>query len=316
VSIDVKRTASAFCCTITPFDAQQRLDEGAWRSILGRLREARIGAAIGTASPGEGHALTLDETERLYGIAKEELGGHVAIRAMGAEPRSPEELLRTVRVAESVGLDAMQLYSLDLGHASKPSGPELERYFRTLLEAMTIPAVLSSHHFSGYVIPLDLLAKLLSDYPHLIGLHVTTSDLGYLSRVVDLARGRADVHTGGPLLAPVVLALGGQGFLSTEAMFIPKSAASLISAFDAGDMAGMHLAYQELMRLFSANAWPGGSIRFTKAAMHVLGWEGWHMRSPYLPLPDEDLPRVKAALENAGVPELDELLNQAQTETA
>ena len=272
------------------------------------MRDAGIGAAIGTASPGEGHALSPAETERLYGIAQEELGGRVPVRAMGAEPRSADELLRTVRIAESVGLEAMQLYSLDLGHSSKPSGPELERYFRTLLEAMTIPAVLSSHHFSGYVIPIDLLAKLFADYPHLIGVHVTTSDLAYLARVVEAANGERDVHTGGPLLAPVVLALGGQGFLSTEALFVPQVAAALIRGFTEGDLTRMNSAYRDLMRVFAANTWPGGSIRFNKAAMRVLGLPGWHMRAPYLPLPDEELARVRANLESLSLPEIDELL--------
>src|ERR1700710_343441 len=64
------RPASTFCCTITPFNAEGELDEPAWRLLLGRLREAGIGAAIGTASPGEGHALSPAETETLYGIAK------------------------------------------------------------------------------------------------------------------------------------------------------------------------------------------------------------------------------------------------------
>ncbi len=302
------RPASTFCCTITPFNAAGEFDEDAWRLLLGRLREAGIGAAIGTASPGEGHALTADETERLYGIAKQELAGTAAVRGMGAEPRSASELLTTVRIAESVGLDAMQLYSLDLGHSSKPSGPELERYFRTLLEAMRIPAVLSSHHFSGYVIPIDLLTRLFADYPHLIGVHCTTSDLGYLARVIEVADGRRDVHTGGPLLAPVTLALGGQGFLSTEALFVPRTAASLIECFNAGDLAGMHAAYRELMRVFSANQWPGGSIRFNKAAMRVLGLPGWHLRPPYLPLPDEELTRVRTNLQELHLPEIDELL--------
>ena len=306
--------ASTFCCTVTPFDADRKLDEQVWRGMLRRLRDAGIGAAIGTASPGEGHALSAAETETLYGIAHEELHGHVPVRAMGAEPRSPEELLKTGRIAESVGLDAMQLYSLDLGHSNVPSPPELERYFRTLLEGLSIPAVLSSHHFSGYVIPLGLIEKLLSDYPHLIGVHCTTSDLGYLARLIQLSAGRSQVHTGGPLLAPVVLALGGQGFLSTEAFFVPETAQSLIRSFQAGDMEGMHAAYRALMRLFCANAWPGGSIRFTKGAMRVLGLGGWHLRSPYLPLPDEELPKVRAALSGAGIPELDALLRSAEAD--
>ena len=48
---------------------------------------------------------------------------------------------------------------------------------------MSIPAVLSTHFLLGYMIPLDLLERLLTDYPHIIGINVSTNDLGYLTRL-------------------------------------------------------------------------------------------------------------------------------------
>ncbi len=302
------RALSAFVCTITPFDERGALDEAALTWIVDRVGAAGLGVFLGSASPGEGHALSAKETARLYEVAIEAMRGRAPVRAMGAEPRSAAELLETVRIAEDVGVDAMQLYSLDLGHSSRPTDAELERYFRTLLEGMRIPAVLSSHHFGGYVIPIDIIGRLLDDHPHLIGINVTSADLAYVTQVVEVADGRADVHVGGPMQALSILALGGQGFLCTEGLFAPRLAASIIERYRAGDLAGTFAAYGSLIRFFAGNSWTGGSIRFTKAAMRLLGLPGWHARPPYVPLPDEALPRVEAALVAAGIPEIDELL--------
>jgi 4-hydroxy-tetrahydrodipicolinate synthase len=294
-------------CTITPFDDNGALDEAALRWLLGRIGDAGIGVFLGSASPGEGHSLSAQETERLYTVARETLGHRVPVRAMGAEPRRAEELLETIRIAEAVQLDAVQLYSVDLGHSRRPTDPELERYFRTLLEAIRIPAVLSSHYFGGYVIAEEVLGRLLDDYPHIAGINVTSPDLAYVTRVVQLVAGRADVHVGGPMQALSALALGAQGFLCSEGIIVPRLVASVIEHYRNGQMTETFAAYAALIRLFASNVWAGGSIRWTKAAMRVLGMPGWHARPPYLPLPDEAYPRIRAALAASGIPELDQL---------
>jgi 4-hydroxy-tetrahydrodipicolinate synthase len=303
----IPRPPSTLVCTITPFDEKGELDEQALAWLVARVGAAGIGVFLGSASPGEGHALTPHETERLYTVARETLGHTVPVRAMGSEPRRAEELQQTIRIAEAVGLDAMQLYSVDLGHSNKPTDAELERYFRTLLEGMKIPAVLSSHQFGGYTIPEDVLVRLFDDYPHLIGINVTSSDLAYVTRVIQLVDGRADVHVGGPMQALSALALGAQGFLCSEGILVPKLVASVIDHYREGRMDETFAAYATLIRLFSTNVWAGGSIRWTKAVMRITGMPGWHARDPYLPLPEATHPRITASLEASGIPELDEL---------
>jgi len=54
-----KRPLSVFCCTITPFDEDRNLDESAVGVIVDRLADAKVGVAVGTESPGEGHSLSL-----------------------------------------------------------------------------------------------------------------------------------------------------------------------------------------------------------------------------------------------------------------
>src|SRR5580693_778736 len=106
------RRPSTFVCTITPFDEAGRLDEEAAALLYGRLADAGVGAYVGSSSPGEGYALTLDETERLYGVALAAVDGRAPVRAMGVEPHTPEQLEALIGLASNCGLDAMQLYCL------------------------------------------------------------------------------------------------------------------------------------------------------------------------------------------------------------
>ena len=292
------RQPSTLCCTITPFTASGQLDEPAAAALFARLGAAGVGVYLGSSSPGEGYALSLAETERLYAVAHTELKGKVPVRAMGVEPHTAEDLHALIELAERTDLDAMQLYCLDAGHANKPTESELESYFRDLLERMKIPAVLSSHVYSGYVLPPDLVGRLLDDYPGIIGINVTNPDLAYVARIIDTVDGRADVHVGGPMQALTALSLGAQGYLGTEANLAPRLCASVITGYRNGDLGQTFAAYAKVIRLFSANTWPGGSMRWLKASMRVLGLAGWTLRAPWHPLTDADLGVVVDRLTN------------------
>jgi 4-hydroxy-tetrahydrodipicolinate synthase len=292
------RTPTAFCCTITPFDENGKLDEDAVRLLVGRLGEAGVGAFLGTSSPGEGFAMSLAETESFYGTAKEAMAGRAPCQAMGVEPHNADESYELIQIAESVGLDAMQLYSLDLSHGNMPRPNELEGFFRANLERMTIPAVLSTHWLLGYVIPLDVMERLLNDYPHIKGINCSTPDMGYMKRVIDLVDGRADVHTGGPQHAMTNFALGGQGFLCTEAILAPRMIGSVVKHYQSGDYKAMFEAFHNILKITAVNTYPGGSVRFTKAAMRALGLPGGYVRAPYIGFDDATIEEIKTGLAN------------------
>jgi 4-hydroxy-tetrahydrodipicolinate synthase len=272
---------------------------------MNRLADAGVGAYLGTASPGEGHTLTDDETEKLYGIAKDTIAGRVSVRAMGAEPRTAQEFTRYIRIAESVRLDAVQLYSLDMGHGNRPTDAEQERYFRTLLEHMTIPATMSAHQAGGYVISLGVIDRLLSSYPNIVGLNVSSPDIAYVARVIHVTDGRADIHVGGSLQALDVLALGGQGFLSADGILVPELGPALLNAYLAGDLNAAFDAYSKLIRMYSIfdiGALPAGFNRWVKAGMRVLGLPGANFRPPYLPLSDEWHQRIARSFHELNLP--------------
>jgi 4-hydroxy-tetrahydrodipicolinate synthase len=295
-------TVSTYCCSITCFDAEGKLDEEGLRRHYRRLAQAGIGVYAGGSSPGEQYALSRAEVERMLRIAVEELKGRVPVRAMGVEPRHAGQMQELAALAADCGADAFQVYSLDVGHGSQPSEPELEHYFRSVLERAKLPVVLSSHFLGGYVLSEALLERLLGEHPQVIGLNVSTNDIAYLSRLLERFAGRVEIHVGGPLHAPSAMAMGASGFLSAEANIAPRLARAVVDRWNARDFAGAFEAYTRFMRLYTTRpAGAGGSVRWIKAALESLGLPGGGLRSPNLPLPPEERERIARRLEELGI---------------
>jgi 4-hydroxy-tetrahydrodipicolinate synthase len=232
---------------------------------------------------GEAYTLSKSETKRVLEIGAEELKGRVPVRGMGKEPRTAKEMIEFAKMVEAAGLDGMQLYSLDAGHGSMPARPVLERYLTDVLEATSVPTIISTHMSVGYYIPVDLLAELCDRYPHIIGINVTNPDIRYLISLLDLVGSRVETHVGGPMQGLTALAIGATGYLSSEANIAPKLAMSVINHWKARDLEKTADTFDRLLRLFHAGMLYGGA----KTANRILGVAGGYPRRPRLAATEE-----------------------------
>ena len=291
---------STLVISLTPFDEHDRLDIDAYRRHLRRMRDAGIGVYVGGGGSGEGYTLTRDETEAVLQVAAEELNGHVPVRAMGVEPRSASDMVQLAKMAADAGLDSMQVYSLDPGHGRMPRPDELETYFCDILDALPVKAVLSTHQSVGYWLSIDAMVRLVDRYDNIIGINVTNSDVSYLVRVIDAVGDRIEIHVGGAMHGLTALALGANGFLTSEANLAPKLTQSVIDHWIAGDLAGAAEAFARVLRLYAAMANVGG-VSGTKAALSQLGLPGGYPRKPRLPVPPEWEARIAQILRDHDV---------------
>ena len=227
---------SVFVISITPFDAEGRLDEPGLRAHLDRMADAGVGVYLGGGGSGEGFTLTDDEARRVLEIGVDQIGGRVPVRAMGIEPRTAQQMIDYIGVAAEAGVDAAQIYSLDPGHGHRPTPAEIEAYLRAVLESTSLPCVVSSHQSVGYAVRPALLATLADEHPHLVGVNCSHGDIGQLVALSDAVGGRLELHVGGPMQALSCLALGGQGYLTSEANLAPRLCASVIERYTAGDL--------------------------------------------------------------------------------
>jgi 4-hydroxy-tetrahydrodipicolinate synthase len=298
MATDRKAGLGTFCCIVTPFDERGRLDEDAAAAHFARVADAGIGLYVGGSSPGEGYSLSDAEMTRLLKIAVATAGGKVPVRAMGVEPRHAEQMKTFLKLAADSGVDACQIYSLDVGHGWKPGPRELEAYFRAALDACPLPAIVSSHAFMGYNVPIETLERLANEYDTLIGVNLTTPDLLHLTEAIARLRPRLEIHVGGPMNTVTALALGANGFLSSEAVLVPKLCRSVISHWQAGELEQAFTAYGSVMALMVAlGSVPGASVRRLKGAMRLLGHGGSYLRSPFAPLEDSELAAIGRALD-------------------
>ena len=311
-SASVKASLSTFCCIVTPFDDKGRLDEEAAAAHFSRVADAGVALYVGGSSPGEGYSFSEAEMTRLLKIAVASAGGRVPVRAMGVEPRHAEQMKAFLRLAADTGVDACQIYSLDVGHGWKPGPRELEAYFRASLDACPLPAIVSSHAFMGYNIPIETLERLANDYDNLIGVNLTTPDLFHLTEAIARLRPRLEIHVGGPMNTLTALALGANGFLSSEAVLVPRLCRSIISHWEADELEQAFTAYGSVMALMVALASvPGASVRRLKGAMRLLGYGGSYLRGPYAPIEDSELAAIGRALDKiAALPGCGELARE------
>jgi 4-hydroxy-tetrahydrodipicolinate synthase len=299
-------TPSTFVISLTPFTADGALDVDGLRGHYQRLAASGIGVYVAGSGSGEAYTLSDAEILTILRTAKEELLGKVPVRAMGREPRSSAEMIEFGRVVAEVGLDAMQIYSLDIGHGNSPNQVEMETYLTDVLEAVKIPVVPSIHQSVGYLYPVDLIAKMVDRYPQIAGVNVSTGDVQYIARLLEAIGGKVEVHCGGPAHALSTLALGGTGYLSSEGNLAPRLCVSLIEHYKTGRYAEAQEAYRRILSL-----WPMtyryGSIRGTKAALRMLGLPGGYPRKPRMDVPAEALPEIQRKLAELRFKELEGL---------
>lgn len=293
-----------FTISITPFTQDGAIDEPALRRHLTKLGDGGVGVYVGGGGSGEGYTLSPAETEHLLTIAVDTLKGKAPIRAMGVEPRTSRQMIDFLDMAKRVGVDAAQVYSLDVGHAHVPTPRELDTYFSEVLSNTDMPCVLSTHQSVGYVIPPQVIIDLFGRHSHLVGLNISHQDPAYLRTLVDALGDRIDICVGGPHMAPLALALGAQGFLTSEGNLAPKLCRSVIDAAKAGDNTAFLDCWGKLMRLFMA-LYGNGGIRVTKAVLEHYGLAGGYPRPPRLPSEPDSLAKALEVVEKMGLAEIE-----------
>jgi 4-hydroxy-tetrahydrodipicolinate synthase len=294
------RRHSTYVISLTPFTVDGALDEAGLRAHLDRLRASGIGVYLAGSGSGEGYTLTRAERHRVLEIGAAELAGRVPVRAMGVEPRTASEVVELAEDAVAAGLDATQVYSLDLGHGYVPTADEQRTYLRTVLDRAPGDLVVSTHQSVGYHYEPALVDELLSEYPRVVGVNVTHRDLVYVAEVVAAVDGRVDVHVGGPMHALGATALGATGYLSSEGNLAPRLCVALIERVEAGDRDGATRLHREIMAIHTATQALGGIVG-AKAALRLLGAPGGWPRPPRLPVAPERAQALVDVLVRLGV---------------
>ena len=238
-----------------------------------------------------------------------ECAGKVPTYANPPEARTAAHMLEMMREAAAAGVDVIQIYPVDGGHAMRPTYAEQERYYRHILERIDHPIALSVHIYSGYIVPIPLLKTLCEAHPNIVAINVMGTPIHYLVELRD-AVPKVAIYV---RMVNVVegLAIGCQGCLAAEPNIVPRLCRSVVDHYVAGDMAACGAALANVVRFATiVDRWSPSTARWVKMAMKVLDLPGsgdGRLREPYVLPPQADQDAMAAAFERLGVRRLEGL---------
>ena len=294
--------------SITPFNAGGTLDEGAFRAHVTFMAAGGVGIYVGSYGSGEGHLLRQHEIDRLYEIAVQELEGKVPVYAAALGFSETDHVIEQSLRAAAIGVDAVQIHPPRPGpSAIRPTAAELDRYYGDILETVRTPVMLTNQMaMVGQEVPIDLIARLVGTYDHIIGINNTHPDISYLVRLIDAVGAKAPVSVGmiGQLIT--TLSLGGLGSLCFEPNVAPKLCASVVQAYAAGEYAKALGAFNAVLHLHTV-LMRYQNPRSLKAALKVLGLPSGELRRPYLPVSEDAQRDIAETLEALNIREIEGL---------
>jgi len=286
-------------CSITPFNREGDLDEGALRAHYSRMATAGVGVFLPIIGTGESQLMRIDEIRRIWKIGVEELKGKVPVYVGGIGLNETRYMIDLANEAGATGADGVYLY----GPRPLPAGRELppawiESYFREVLDRVKWPVLIADNTFIvGYSLPVEIVKAMVEGYDQVAGIIASDTDPTYIPRLLDAVGPDMPVVEVTPLPNLVKnLSRGAAGALSIEANVAPNLCAAVYSAFASGDISGAEAALSKVTRLyevFSQYTNPTG----VKAAVNLLGFAGGYARSPYHPPSEAALAEIAAVLD-------------------
>jgi 5-dehydro-4-deoxyglucarate dehydratase len=270
---------------LTPFDANGRLDEDAFRAHVRHQLAARPGALFPCCGTGEFFSLAEPEYEAVVAIAAEEAAGSVPVVA--GTGYGWAQAARFAAVAEGAGADALLLMPPYLVEVSQPGFAD---HVRQVASGTALPIIVYQR---GQVkIGVSGLAELAA-IPSVIGLKDGLSDLDQLQRLRIAAPADWLFFNGAAtaeMQARAYRSIGVPAYSSAVHAFAPEISQAFFRALHADD----HARIEELLSEFYVplvelrDQGIGYAVSLVKAAARLRGAKVGSVRAPLTdPLPEQ-----------------------------
>ena len=280
-----KKYTGAWCPSITPFDADGKLDLAALEKHFSRLSEAGTDGVLLMGSIGEFTALSMDERVSLIHAARTMT--HLPLIA-NVSGTCMEDMTRLADAAYSEGYEAV----MALPHYYFAQTPrQLEAYFDTLggrFEGEWL--IYNFPARTGCDVDAALIAKLAARFPRFMGVKDTVDCASHtraIVRAADEVREDFSVLCGFDEYFIPNLMNGGDGVLSGLNNVVPELFTQAKTAFRSGQFEDLCAAHREIGRLSSIYTIGDDFVTTIKAAVAGEKWAKEKVIEHYTPMIDE-----------------------------
>jgi 4-hydroxy-tetrahydrodipicolinate synthase len=289
------RFRGTFTVMVTAFDAQGRLDlEAQARFTDWQVREG-IHGLIPLGSTGEFLSMSAQERRAVAKCVIDTVAGRVPV-LVGAGAESTDDVIDNVKMAEELGADGTMIIP---PFYSTPTWDELIHHFGRIGEAATTPVMIYNNPATANVDLVPPLVAELSRLPRIDYIKESTMDVTRIRDILEMSEGRMTVFGG--IMGFESFVEGAEGWVAVGSNIMPAALAKLFTlTADDEDYHAARALYREVLpiiRLVAGHRYVSGS----KAALDLIGMPMGAPRAPRLPLPENEMGEVRAALSSVGL---------------
>ncbi|AVK63207.1 4-hydroxy-tetrahydrodipicolinate synthase [Lactobacillus sp. CBA3606] len=267
---------------VTPFNAQQQLDDERLVSLIEHLLAHGTQGLIVGGTTGE--APTLSEAEKLALLTKTAkiVAGRVPIVAGTGSNNTAATIAFTQKVSQIKGIDAALVV---VPYYNKPDQAGMIAHFTAVAEQGGLPVII--YNIPGRVVVKMTVATILTlaKQPNIIGVKQCASMEEY-GALVEQAPADFLVYTGEDAQSLAAKEIGGAGVISVASHLYGDEMTAMYQAVTTGDVA-LAAKYQRDLTPKMAALFSAPSPSPVKAALNYLGQPVGDPRLPILPLNSE-----------------------------
>ncbi len=292
----MQRLRGTFTALITPFTAEGEVDEEGFRKLVRMQIEAGVAGIVPLGSTGESSTLEPEEQERIIQLAVEEAQGRLTV-IVGTGSNSTRHAVESTRRAKELGADCAMVVS---PYYNKPTPEGMFRHYRAVSEVGLPVLVYNIAGRTARNIETSTLAR-IAELPGIVGVKEGSGDIAQIMDVIQTIGREKEgfsVLSGDDALAYPLLALGGDGLVSTAANLLPRRVADLVDAALEGDMETARIRHYDLLPLFRGLFVETNPIPI-KQAMAWAGLPAGDCRLPLCGMEEANMQKLKAALDAA-----------------
>lgn len=289
------RFGSVITAMVTPFRDDLSLDLDRAQEVAAWLLDRGSDGLVVAGTTGESPTLSDREKVDLWRATVQAAEGKGQIIA-GSGTYDTAHSVHLTEEAEKAGCDGVLVVS---PYYNKPPQEGLYRHFTTVAGATGLPVIL--YNIPGRTsvrIAHETLLR-LAEVDNIIGVKDATGDLAGTTELIAEAPAEFEVISGEDLLTFHLVCLGGTGVISVTSHVAGERMRQMIDMVESGDVAGARKIHHELIPLYKGLFITTSPIP-VKAAMALAGQPVGPPRLPLIPATEEEIARIKKAMEDAG----------------
>lgn len=292
-----KRFAGIFTPIVTPFRADDTVDEQGIRSNVARWMRTPLTGLVVLGSNGEAPQLEDAEADRVIEIVREGVPRDRPLIA-GTGRESTKATIAATKRAAALGVDAAMVRTPSFFKAQLTSDIFV-RHYTEVADASPVPVLLYNvTMYTGVNLLPDAVEKLAA-HPNIVGMKESGSDIGQLAEYVSRTPDDFTVLAGSAATFVHALLAGADGAVLALASLLPDDCVALWHHVRAGRLAEARALQRKLMPL-ARSVGTGNGVPGLKSALNTLGFAGGLPRPPLRPVSAEVAAAIRSQLEGVG----------------